>query len=377
MNAVEKLFLAQLRSMLGGQNAETTIVKVETLSELLTLSAKHSVTPLVAESLSRQNLLQDEGTAEAYRRIAYLAFVKWQQQEAEFLKITELFEKNAIRYIPLKGAVLRQFYPEPWMRTSCDIDILVQENELNRAVKLLKEQLHYQLNKKTEHDIMLVAPSGVQFELHYDFSEKEVPVKKIWETSVLAKGMYQYELLPEWFLLYHFAHMAKHFVLGGCGIRSFIDLWFIRKHMSFNEEKLAQLLADCNLKKFSESIFKLLDAWIYDTSLTEIQEQLLSFVVQGGNYGNLENRIHVEQSKRKGFFRYVYLRIFPSQKSMLYLYPIIKKHPILLPFCHIHRWFSLLNPKKFKKAGNKIKNVRQLDEKTISKTTNILLELGL
>ena len=26
----------------------------------------------------------------------------------------------------LKGAVLRQYYPEPWLRTSGDIDILVE-----------------------------------------------------------------------------------------------------------------------------------------------------------------------------------------------------------------------------------------------------------
>lgn len=54
-------------------------IKEEMLSNLLTLSAKHSVTSLVAESLSREGLLTDEGVAESYRHISYFSFVKWQQ----------------------------------------------------------------------------------------------------------------------------------------------------------------------------------------------------------------------------------------------------------------------------------------------------------
>ena len=34
-------------------------------------------------------------------------------------------KKVQIPFLPLKGSVIRQYYPEPWMRTSCDIDILV------------------------------------------------------------------------------------------------------------------------------------------------------------------------------------------------------------------------------------------------------------
>ncbi|MBO4954226.1 MAG: nucleotidyltransferase family protein, partial [Clostridia bacterium] len=35
-----------------------------------------------------------------------------------------------IDFMPLKGAVIRQYYPEPWMRTSCDIDIHVKKDRL-------------------------------------------------------------------------------------------------------------------------------------------------------------------------------------------------------------------------------------------------------
>ena len=63
---------------------------------------------------------------------AQYRFVK---QEAELEHIRAVLEREGIAYVPLKGAVMRALYAEPWMRTSCDIDVLVHETDLERAVE--------------------------------------------------------------------------------------------------------------------------------------------------------------------------------------------------------------------------------------------------
>ncbi|MBE7040948.1 MAG: hypothetical protein E7400_03170 [Ruminococcaceae bacterium] len=380
MSTLENLFLSQLRTLFVCEAKPENKIDVpcpEVFSELLRLSTRHSVTPLIAESLSRHGFLTEEDVAESYRHISYRSFIKWQQQEIELQKVTALFETHYIHYMPLKGAVLRNFYPEAWMRTSCDIDILVQEEQLSAARKVLIEELGYREDNKTDHDVMLIAPNGVQLELHYDFSEKQVSTSDVWATAHHNEGSYRYEMSPEWFYLHHLAHMAKHFVLGGCGIRTFIDLWLMKKNMPYDEERLNEMLRQCELLLFAENMLALVSDWMAGKDLTDIQKQILEFVLTGGTYGVLDNRVAVSHSRKQNFLLYVFTRVFPNYKAMVYLYPILRKHRILMPFCQVHRWFHLLNRDKLKKAETELKNVQALDNDKLDDVSDLLAKLGI
>ncbi len=377
MTAVETLFLSQLRSVLFGEIVKLEMVNPETLSELLTLCARHSVTPIVAEGLSRHGLLQDRGVADLYRQFSYKAFVRWQQQEAELSRITELFEKYKVVNVLLKGSVIRNYYPEPWMRTSCDIDILIHEEQLKEAEKFLVSELGYRRENKTNHDVMLVAPNGVHLELHFDLDEKGLSLDDVWKTAVLYKGQYQFVFSPELFVMHHISHMAKHFILGGCGIRTLIDLWYLEKNLLYNREILKQKLSDNGLLKFYENVSALLSTWMTGEALTEQQENLLTFIVNGGVYGNRENRLFINQKMGKTMVLHLLSRIFPSLRSMRYLYPVLIKHPALLPFYYVIRLFSLMKPTKIHNAGEELKSFNNLNDETLSEATKILKQLGL
>ncbi len=378
MEKVQKLFLSLLSGLFCPRDVEMVYnITPDEHKTLLHTSAKHSVVPLVAESLSRQGLLSDAEIAEIYRHLSSIAFMKWQKQEAEFNKITSLFEKQGIPYMPLKGAVTRNFYPESWMRTSCDIDILVHEKRLNAAQKALVDELDYREDNKTGHDVMLIAPNGVQLELHYDFSEKQVSTSDVWATAHHNEGSYRYEMSPEWFYLHHLAHMAKHFVLGGCGIRTFVDLWLMKENMPYDEERLNEMLRQCELLLFAENMLALVSDWMHGNDLTDMQKQILTFVLNGGTYGVLDNRVAVSHSRKQNFLLYVFTRVFPNYKAMVYLYPILRKHRILMPFCQVHRWFHLLNRDKLKKAETELKNVQALDNDKLDDVSDLLAKLGI
>ncbi len=378
MNAVETLFLEQLRSLIVGEPAEAEKIDTEILSSLLTLSTRHSVTPLVAESLSRQGLLNVEGAAEAYRRISYLAFIRWQQQESALEHITAIFERSGISNIPLKGAVLRSFYPEAWMRTSCDLDILVCEEQLTEAENLLEQELGYEKKVKTGHDVMFVSQSGVNIELHYGFDEPELVLEKMWETAVAEKGKYQFSLSPEWFILHHIAHMAKHFSIGGCGIRSLIDLWLILKKMSYKEALLEGMLLEANLKKFFDTMCKLVTDWMEGHILSNLQTKILGYVISGGVYGSLENRVTIKQSKQKrNTFQILFSRIFLSRDALAHMYPLVRKHLFLYPFCQIHRWFKVLRINKIKSFNSELNKAQSVGKEVLDGTKEMLERLGL
>ncbi len=378
MKPAETLMLMQLRSFLRGISETTDETVSETvLSDLLTLSAKHSVTPIVAETLFSCGLLEAGGVAEVYRQFSYKALIQGGQQEAELSKITELFEKNEIQNIPLKGSVLRAFYSEPWMRTSCDIDILIREEQLNQAIALLVTELNYTKENTTNHDILLVAPSGVHLELHFDMDEDGIDLAEVWETATPSKGNYQFAMTPELFVMHHISHMAKHFILGGCGIRTLLDLWLIQKNMVFDAKKLNQRLESASLLPFAKTVNDFLEAWFDGAAFNPLQLQLIEFVLKGGIYGSMDNSVVVKHSQKKNYFTYFFYRIFPKMRSMVYIYPILKKYPVLVPFFHIHRWICLIRPSKLKRAGKEIKNISGLSKTDLTEMDRFLHELGL
>jgi hypothetical protein len=57
------------------------------------------------------------------------------------------------------------------------------------------------------------------------------------------------------------------------------------------------------------------------------------------------------------------------------LYPIIKKHKALTPFCQIARWFGALDKKK--KINKELSSLSRTDKKSVEKLETLLKDLGL
>ena len=149
------------------------LITPELLPALYKLSKSHDMVHLVADALDKNGLLPD-GT-EAKKRFLQqrsMAIYRYEQINYELEEICRVLAEEEIEHIPLKGSVIRQYYPEPWMRTSCDIDLLVRTEKVDKAASLLQEKLHYKNEGKGPHDISLFSESGVHLELHYDTVEE-------------------------------------------------------------------------------------------------------------------------------------------------------------------------------------------------------------
>ena len=86
--------------------------------------------------------------------------------ENEQGRVRKCLEEAEIPFILLKGAVVRDFYPEAWMRTSSDIDVLVPRDELSHAICAIEDGLGYRISTVEPHDASLFAKSGVHLDMH-------------------------------------------------------------------------------------------------------------------------------------------------------------------------------------------------------------------
>ena len=355
------------------------------LPALYKLSKSHDLAHLVADALDKIGLLP-KGT-EAQKRFLQernLAIYRYEQLRYELEEVCRVLEEEKIEHIPLKGSVIRALYPEPWMRTSCDIDILVRENDLDRAVDILSQKLQYTSEGKDSHDISLFSESGVHLELHFKLVDVRVTRRgenvllKIWEHTESAEGCtYQKKLTDEMFYFFHIAHMAKHFHAGGCGVRPFMDLWILNHKTEYDAKKRQELLKEGQVAAFADGAKRLSEVW-FDTGVhDELTKELEDYVLRGGVYGNMKNAVVIQQAQKGGRFKTLLSRIFVPYDVLLIRYPSLAKHKWLMPIYQVRRWGRLLLKGKAKASVRELQIGANVSEEQQARAEKLLRDLGL
>ncbi len=321
--------------------------------QLLNTASAHDVAHIVATALIKNGLESSNPLSDEYRSSIYYVMFRSENLNYVFEKACSVLEKYKIPYIPLKGAVIRKLYPQDWLRTGCDIDILVKEKDVEAASKAITDELGYEETCRSDHDISILSTEKIFIELHFSLMADAHNLKHIemlenpWSYAepVSADG-FCYKFKNEMFYLYYIAHMAKHFFSGSCGLRPFIDLWLINKNLDFDKGQINKLLEKSELVDFERSVRHLSEVWFSGAEHDRITEIMQDFVFMGSSFGSPRTIMISRQSKRGGRFRYVFSRLFIPLEELKEQYPIVEKHPFLMPFFEIVRVFELLLGKK-------------------------------
>ena len=382
MQIEAKVMMALIRYEFGKDLSQEikNLITPEIFKPLYELSKKHDLTHLVADALIENNLLKDGSVAkERFSIERDMAIYRYEQLSFELYRICDTLKEQKFTFIPLKGSVIRKFYPKPWMRTSCDIDILVKPEDLNAIIEILKSKLEYSLDCIAPYDAILNAPSGVNLELRYNpsaISEKTATVINTLFDRVVKKGEYQLLLDNETLYFYHLEHMAKHFSNGGCGVRFFLDAYVINKAISFDGEKLQKLLSETGLTAFANAVEKVANHWFNDGESDKLIKDIEDFVLGSGIFGTMQNRVAIGR-KNKSKIGYLFSRVFLPYKYLKYQFPVLQKHPILAPFCQVRRWFRLLSKSSRQKSLNELKEIQNGDFERQNKVNDLIKELKL
>ena len=327
---------------------DITPMSDEQIHNIVKIAVRHDIAQLVVLGLKNNGLIT-ENSEQQYHQLIYKAVHREVKIRYEFDKICAVLAKEKIPFIPLKGSVIRDYYPEPWMRMSCDIDILIHEEDLEHAVNALECNLDYKADDRVAyHDISLFAPSGVHLELHFNIKENMENIDRllsdVWQNTVTPKqaNEYCYSMTPEFFVFHHVCHMAHHFVHGGCGIKPFIDMYIINNRFEYNDALLREILRKCDMENFYDNVLYVTDVWFGEETHNYLSKQVEEYILKGGVYGSLENRVTVAQGQQGNKVKYAMSRIFLPYNSLKNYYPILNTKKWLFPFMQIVRWFRLI-----------------------------------
>lgn len=355
----------------------------EEMSLALKLAAHHDLAHLVAWGAKKNGLAAMLGAdGEAY---IMKAVYRYQQIKYEYDRLCTSLEKAEIPFIPLKGAVMRKHYPEPWMRTSCDIDILIHGEDIEKAKKVLTEDLAYKYESTYSHDVAFFSPANVHVEMHFDLIEDGIVnastkvLRDVWKLSTVKDGRTYWREIPDsLFYFYHIAHMAKHVLNGGCGIKPFIDLLILDNMEGVDIKSREEMLSRGELLKFTEIARRLSRVWFGIDEHDDLTRQTETYVLGAGVYGNCENVMMLQRHRKGGKLKYVMTLVFPPYDTMKQIYPILQKHRWLTPLAHVRRVFSKLF---FRSKMARVKKIlaqnNSISDEQVESVHRFLLDVGL
>lgn len=379
MSKTTDVFIALLRSAVTGTDEEIDFGKLDHES-IYSLSKLHDLSHIIYSELKKYGQIQDSETDKKFRRQFDTAVYRYIKREAALSQIREILENAGIPFVLLKGAYLMDLYPEKWMRTSSDIDILVEEPHYQDACGQF-EKNGWKRFAETAHDASYNTPDGYHVELHYTLIEEDLlpdaaaVLERVWDYCDKKENDCEYVMRDEMICFYHIAHTAKHFKYGGCGVRFFIDLWLIKHKLALNSDGIEKLLCDGGLKKFEEQAVNLSENWFSCAENADVIPDFEKFVLNGGIYGTAKQKITIQRKAAKSRVSYYLNRAFPPHRMMKYGYPILRKMPVFLPLCWIVRWFRLLNPGIRKKAKEELSIEKAVNDDDVCRAAVLIKQL--
>ena len=134
-------------------------LSVEECNAIMQIGERQSIQLIIYRGFKLLNLSED--CLKQFDRLMLKNAYKYIKRNEELNSITRALDNDGIPYIPLKGAVIKQLYPEPELRTSSDIDVLVREKDLDNAVKAVETTTDFKFESRNYHDVQMRVPGTV------------------------------------------------------------------------------------------------------------------------------------------------------------------------------------------------------------------------
>lgn len=370
MTSNEKYFIYLISCFLNSSAPTKTI---DAWNEIYKLSEINNVTGVIANEIMQLPKEQaPKGRMRSYFNQCLGRTLQRYEETNKALKTIEGFlNENNIDYALVKGAVVREKYPSPALRTSGDIDVIVRGEQFEELLSALKAS-KYKL--ETENPNVLVIELGSIFvELHSDADVfGEYYDGRIFDIATKQGNKY---ILDEYdTLLYVVLHLVKHLKCRGAGIRMLMDMDVcIRGIDGFDEDEFIKMCCDAGIEKCAKMLLSLCRFWfstpVKDYFEIEGRAELLDLLsntfINGGVFGFEINDLgghYVAQSsenngvgikaKLKAYLRW----IFPSVSAVRGMYFYSSKHSALIPLAYIQRFFEGV----FLRGFHSLKTARQI-----------------
>ena len=380
-STAEGVFLNLISSVLNGK-APSPLPEKITADEIWAIGKKQSLTAMTYTALSSISPKPATEHWDEWRKLFYRCCVKSEILQAEYQSVVKTLGQNNIKIIPLKGIVLQNLYPSPFMRSMSDIDLLYEGTTPDQLAGLM-ESIGYTtmgLNSGC-HDSFVKKPF-THIEMHRKLFTDEFTYQSIlsnlFESAVPeddTPGLLH--MKPEDLYIHAIAHAAKHLIHGGLSVRTLCDIELLNREYgeTWNTSYITEQLQSVDLNTFEEKLRETAHIFLdeTDSELPDLETGLVFGKMQ--KTSNTQTAWRYMTSKKQSKVGYIFSVVFPPYKDMKERYPWLKKAPILLPIAWARHWCTVIRHRSWKIRT--LFSVFKVSKNELSNTEQIMHEFGL
>jgi len=372
-----KVLLEIIKSFL--ENKECIIKEEIEEEKLYELAERHKMSNFLIVWAKKN--CQSERVKEKILADYNMQIIKDTNENIEFEQILKAFEEAEIETVVVKGATMKEVYPQNYMRQMCDIDIMVHEKDFSKASKIMKTFGFDEFYDHEKHLVFQKKPF-ILVEMH----RKLIPgadvsheyFNNIWSFCIPYlnyKNIYRMTIEDSY--IFCIIHLIRHFKYAGIEIRDVLDVYlFYEKYKSvFDFDKINKKLEEFEAKEFEEKIRKIAYQWFGSSQIGDFDE-VEKFILKGQS---IQNQIHYAVGEKQGKSNYTMRLFFPELKIMREKYPILKKAPVLLPATWMIRIMKDIFSKEttMKERFATIKLIQGTNQEKVEDIQKIYQKLGI
>lgn len=366
MNSTQKFYIYLVKCAVNGTEKPKTVPSDVSLAGVCALARMHMLEYAVSTALSEAEGIESNEDFCILRTHAFAEVTRRDACLAEYDAVCDGLEREGIGFAPLKGMFACRLYPDPYLRSMSDVDILYEGADPKKIMKSLgySEEPHGNIVR------CFKKPPFFCFEFQKTLSrEGEELEEKYSRLSHLALPLegHRYELRPEYYFVYHVIHAARHYFGGGMGLRALTDVFvFFKRYGSQYDGFIKAELEKQELWGFCQNLKKLAEYCFGDGS--EEDEKLLlmlKYILSSGAHGSERFRVEKQLGESGSQKKFLLSKLFPPLSVMKKAYKAVDKCPLLLPFFWV--WHNI---KRIFRAGEVRKKstlAAEASQKSVSK----------
>ena len=362
MEKTSELLIYLMAFSLQGTEPEGAPLANINLEALLRLAKAHSVSAMVCMALEQTDAFQHaaETTRLKWLEAKNKAIRKNMLLDAERKAILHELEIQGIWYMPLKGSILKDWYPKPGMREMADNDILFDPSGREQVREIFQNRGYKTVSfGKLNHD-EYEKPPIYNFEMHVSlfpgtYKELTEQYENVKERLLpVDETAYQFAFTPEDFYVFVLAHAHKHYSHSGTGVRTLADIYVMDRHLGdiMDRDEVEQKLTQLGIAEYeqhsrvlAEKLFSAVRP-LAEIELTEDEKEMLLYYCDATTYGtvgnSVNNRLHELQKDSEDIklwtkVKYCCVRLFPGKEFCKLHYPFVYRHPWTMPFFWVWR----------------------------------------
>ena len=232
--------------------------------------------------------------------------IRWQNKvvNERAVQLVRLLEKEGMIGCVLKGQGNAVMYPDPFLRSSGDIDVWL---DCGRKEIMSFARKRFPSTDLRYHHVDFPVFQDVAVELHFIPSIMNNPVHLMrlrrWLDDRKEGQFANYVILPggmgripvptlEFNIVYQLSHLMHHFFDEGIGLRQMMDYYFLLKKYNGNRDRIAADLKHLGMYKFAgavmyvmQEIFGLEKERMLVPLDAKRGKTLMEEILKGGNFG--------------------------------------------------------------------------------------------